>query len=113
MLLALGLSLLGGAVDVVTGVGLRSVFAVCFVAGCVLAAALVRRSGLRTAVVAPPLIYALLALLAGLTRGSAVPSSVSREALELFTELVFGAPVLLAGTVGALVVAGLRRLRGR
>lgn len=108
VLLALGLALLGGALDVATGRGLRVTFAVCFVTGCVLGAALVRPSGLRTAVVAPPLLYALLALLAGLTQGSAVPRSVTRQALELFTELVIGAPVLVTGTLAALLVALVR-----
>jgi len=113
VMLALGLALLGGAVDALTGRGLRAVFAVCFLVGCVLSAALVQRSGLRTVVVAPPLVYALLALLSGLTRGGAVPRTVSRQGLELFTQLVLGAPVLVAGTLAALLVVLVRLARSR
>jgi len=107
---AIALGVAGGAVDVVTGSGLRTVFAVCFVAGSVLGAWLVHREDLRAAVIMPPLIYVLLALLAGLveTSGSAGPF-LTQQALELLTSLVRGAPVLLTATASALVVALWRR----
>lgn len=109
---ALGLGLLGGAIDVLTGPGLRAVFAVTFVLGCVLASLLVHREDLVAAVVMPPLIYVVLALLAGGLQASGAGGGwLRQQGLELATSLVLGAPVLLAATGLALVVAGARAVR--
>lgn len=108
--LALLLGLLGGAFDVVTGSGLRTAFAVCFVAGCALAALTVHREDLVAAVVMPPLVYVVLALVAGAvertTGGSG--SFLTQQVLELANALVLGAPVLMTATFAALVVAVFR-----
>jgi hypothetical protein len=112
--LALVLGALGGAYDVVTGPGLRTVFAICFIAGCVAAAATVHREDLRAAVVMPPLVYVALALIGSAVERAGEPGSfVTRQALELANALVLGAPVLLTATALALVVAVVRALRGR
>ena len=111
---ALVLGLAGGTYDVVTGRGLREVFAVCFVAGCGLAALLVHREDLKAAVVMPPLVYVALALVGGaVERTVGSGSFLTRQALELVNALVLGAPVLAAATGLALVVAGARGLSGR
>lgn len=113
--LALAAGLVGGAVDVLTGSGLREVFAVAFVAGCLAAAALVHREDLLAAVVMPPLVYVVLALVAGAverTAGSA-GSLLMQQVLELANALVLGAPVLMAATLAALVVAVVRWSTGR
>jgi hypothetical protein len=114
VVVALALSLLGGAWDVATGPGLRTVFAVFFVLGCAVAAAGVRRRDLRAAVVMPPLVYAALALLAGTVERAGDPGSfLTRQALELATALVLGAPVLLLATALALGIAGWRTATAR
>lgn len=114
MALALGLGLAGGLYDVLTGPGLRLVFAVCFIAGAVLAALLVRRRDLLVAVVLPPLAYVVIALVSGAVRGSSTAGSfVVRQALDLFTALVLEAPALLVATAAALVVALVRGLGRR
>jgi hypothetical protein len=105
VLLAAGTALLGAAVDLLTGPGLGTTFAVLFVAGCVLAALLVRRDGLRTVVVAPPLLYALLALLSGVTQSDGSPRTPVRQTLALFTELIIGAPALITATLAVVVIA--------
>jgi hypothetical protein len=111
---ALGLGLVGGAWDVVTGTGLRTVFAVFFVLGCGLAALLVHREDLRAAVVMPPLVYVALAMLGGAVERAGAPGSVvNKQTLELVNALVLGAPVLLAATALASVVAGTRAVLGR
>jgi hypothetical protein len=111
---AVGLGLLGVAWDVVTGPGLRTVFAVCFVLGCSTATAVVRRADLRAAVVMPPLVYAALALFAvALERAGDTGSSLTRQALELATALVLGAPVLVLTTALALGIAGWRAVTAR
>lgn len=114
--LALLAGTLGGAVDVLTGSGLREVFAVAFISGCLAAAALVHREDLVASVVMPPLVYVVLALVAGAverTVGSSSGSFLTQQVLELANALVLGAPVLLAATVAALLVAVVRWTTGR
>lgn len=117
VLLALGLGLAGGLVDVLTGPGLATAFAVCFVAGCVLAALRVRRQDLMVVVVAPPLVYTAIALVAGVLSGSSTSGSLLvRHGLDLFTALVLEAPALMLATLLSLLVAlarGLLRSRPR
>lgn len=113
VVLMLVLSGAAGAVDVLTGSGLRTVFAVGFVASCLLAAISVHRQDLVAVVVMPPLVYAALVLLAGLAEsGGSSGSLLLHQAIELFNGLVLGAPVLLAGTAIAAVIALLRRSAG-
>lgn len=111
--LALLLGVLGGAFDVLTGPGLREVFAVSFVVGCVLAALTVHREDLLAAVVMPPLVYVVLVLLGGVVERTASGGSfVVQQAIELVNALVLGAPVLLTATGLSLLVAVVRRKRG-
>ena len=111
--LALLLGVLGGAFDVLTGPGLREVFAVSFVAGCVLAALTVHREDLLAAVVMPPLVYVVLVLLGGIVERTASSGSfLTQQAIELVNALVLGAPVLLAATGLSLLVALVRWKRG-
>ena len=112
------LTLLGGgagaAVDLVTGHGLRVVFAVCFVVAAVLTAALVHRADLRAALVMPPLLYVVLAVIGGtVDPEGATGSFPSRLALGLLNAVVLGAPVLVGATLAALVVVLVRSARRR
>ena len=97
---------MGSAIDASTGYALHA-GAAGFVTACGLAAWLVRRRSLRGAVAAPPLLYALVALLAGFT-GSAGPRTLVGQVMGLFIRLTLGAPVLYLGTLVALGVAVLR-----
>ncbi len=107
--LVLGLALAGASVDVLTGPGLRTVFAGCFVIGCVAAAALVHREDLLAAVVMPPLLYAVVALLAAAVQSTGYAGSwLSRQLLEMTTSMVTGAPVLFLATAAAALLALLR-----
>lgn len=108
---ALGAGIGGGAVDVLTGSGLRVVFAISFVLGCAVAAAFVRRRGLLAAVVLPPLVYALVAAAAAVVQqGPSGGSWLVRNSLELMTALMLGAPVLVAAVLTAAVIAVVRLL---
>ena len=110
----LSLGAVGGLFDVLTGPGLRTVFAVCFVLGCLFAALRVHLEDLVAAVVIPPLVYCALLLGAGLLESSGAGSSwLSHQALEMTTSLILGAPVLLTGTGLALLVALTRSITGR
>lgn len=111
---ALLLGLAGGAVDLLTGPGLREVFAVSFVTGCVLAALTVHREDLVAAVVMPPLVYVVLALVAGVVERTAASGSfVMQQVIQLANALILGAPVLMVATGLALVVALVRYFGGR
>ena len=110
--IALALGFLGAAIDVNTGRGLRTVFALCFVLGSALAALLVHREDLKATVVMPPLTYCVLALIgAALGHTQAAGSFVKTEGLELVSALILGAPVLYAATGAALVIALVRARR--
>lgn len=112
--MALVLGIAGAAIDVNTGRGLRTAFAVCFVVGCALAALLVHREDLKAAVVMPPLVYCVLALVGGaIGRTPAAGSFLKSQGLELVAALVLGAPVLFAATAAALVIALVRAASGR
>lgn len=112
--IALALGLAGGAYDVVTGSGLRSVFAVAFVLGCALAALTVHQEDLLAAVIMPPLVYLVLAFLGGVVEQTGQTGSfLAQQALEMANSLILGAPVLLSATGVALVIAGARALRSR
>jgi hypothetical protein len=111
---ALVLGGVGGVIDVMTGSGLRTAFAVCFVAGCALAALKVHREDLLAAVVMPPLVYVAIAVVAGaFSHTGAAGGWLTQEALELATSLVLGAPVLLGATALAFVIAVVRGITGR
>lgn len=111
---ALLLGAAGGFIDVMTGPGLRTVFAVCFIAGCAFAALKVHREDLVATVVMPPLVYVALALVAGaFSQTAAVGGLLTRQALELATSLVLGAPVLLTATGIAFAIAVVRAVAGR
>lgn len=111
---ALALGLAGATYDVLTGPGLRLVFAVTFISGCALAALLVHREDLKAAVVMPPLVYVVLAFVGGaLERTGGAGSFLTRQALEMANALVLGAPVLLAATGSALLIAAVRTLTRR
>ena len=111
---AIALGSVGGLIDVLTGPGLRTVFAVCFIAGCAIAALTVHREDLFASVVMPPLVYVLLALVAGaFSQTVAVGSMLTRQVLELASSLFLGAPVLLTATGVAAVIAVIRGALGR
>ncbi len=99
----------GGAYDVLTGPGLRLVFAIFFVLGCALAALSVHREHLRPVIVMPPLVYAVLSLTASAVEGwGGSGSFLQRQLLELANAIVLGAPVLVFGFLTTLLLALLR-----
>ena len=109
---ALGFGAVGATIDVLTGAGLRTTFAVMFVLGCALAAYKVHREDLFATVVIPPLAYVALAVAANLgTRSGAGGSFLKQQLLELLTALITKAPALLLATGAAAAIALWRRAR--
>jgi hypothetical protein len=99
----------GGAYDVLTGPGLRTVFAVFYVLGCGLAALAVHHEHLRPVIVMPPLVYACLALTAaGFEGWGRSGSFLQGQLLELANAVVLGAPVLVFGFLTTLLLCLLR-----
>lgn len=114
MLFALGLGAAGALVDVATGTGLRTAFAVSFVLGCVTAAAVVHHEDLMATVVMPPLLFLVIAGAASVLDGAGGAGSwLARHVLEVVTTMVTSAPVLFWSVAGTLVVAILRFTRHR
>ena len=112
--IALVLGLAGGAYDVLTGSGLRTVFAVAFVVGCALAALTVHHEDLLAAVIMPPLVYLVLAFVGGVVEQTGQTGSfLAQQSLEMANSLILDAPVLLTATGLALVIAGARALMAR
>jgi hypothetical protein len=103
--------LVGGAIDVATGRGLRTVFAVFFILGCAAAASRVHREDLLAAVVIPPLAYVALALIAGGLGATGVTGSfVKRQLDQLVDALIISYPALFFATAAAVVIALMRWL---
>lgn len=108
------LGAIGGLFDVLTGQGLRTVFAVFFVLGCAVATLAVHREHLRPVIVMPPLVYAALALTASAVEGwSGGGSFLQGQLLELTNAIVLGAPVLVFGFLTTLLIAVLRGVARR
>jgi hypothetical protein len=101
---------IGVAVDLLRTGTLGTVFTVCYLAGCVLAVAWVRRSGLFWPMVAPPLLMAVavpvVVLIAGATRPGA---GIAQRLLVIGAPLVNGFP-MMAWTTGLVLAVGLFRL---
>jgi hypothetical protein len=111
---ALGVGAAGAVVDVVTGSGLRTAFAVLFVLGCAVAAYKVHREDLFATVVIPPLAYVALAVAANLGAKSTVGGSfLKQQVLELLASLITKAPALLIATGLAALIALIRRTSAR
>jgi len=114
VLVAFGLGLLGGVLDIVVSPGLGIGFALAFVAGCLLVALAVHREDLLAVVLMPPLLYLSLVLVST----AIVPTKdsggqVNQLLVELVNAVVVSAPVLFLATAGTFLVALLRGWRRR
>jgi hypothetical protein len=108
--LAAVLTAVGVLVDLTRSGTLGTIFTVCFVVGCVLAVAWVRRSGLFGPMVQPPLLMAVAVPVVVLVAGTPKPGAGIAERL-----LVIGAPLVnsfptMAWVTGIVVAIGVVRL---
>jgi hypothetical protein len=102
--------LLGGlaaGVDVATGTGLRTVFAVAFTIAAALAAATVHHEDLLASVVLVPLCFAVIGGISGFAEGSSL-HTLSKLVLGVANVMVTAAPALISATITAAVIAGMR-----
>jgi hypothetical protein len=101
---------IGAAVDLLRSSSLGTVFTVCFIAGCVLAVAWVRRRGLFAPMVQPPLLVAIAVPVVVLLAGTPTPGAgVAERLLVIGAPLVNAFPIMAWGT-GATLVLGVVRL---
>jgi hypothetical protein len=101
---------IGATVDLLRIGSLGTVFTICFIAGCVLAVAWVRRSGLFGPMVQPPLLVAIAVPVVVLLAGTPAPGAgVAERLLVIGAPLVNAFPIMAWGT-GAVLVLGVVRL---
>ena len=107
---AAALTAVGVAVDLLRVGTLSTAFTVCYLTGCVLATAWVRRSGLFWPMVAPPLLMAIAVPVVVLVAGTPRPGAgIAQRLLVIGAPLVNGFP-MMAWTTGLVVALGVFRL---
>ncbi|RBY95198.1 hypothetical protein DQ237_16095 [Blastococcus sp. TF02-8] len=102
------LTLAGCGIDSFVGTGLGLITLVALAASTSMAALLVRRRDLLTVVVAPPLVFVLVAVV-----NAAVAPSATLNAATIATLLVRGFPTMAAATVAAVLLALFRLVSRR
>ncbi|WP_166533555.1 DUF6542 domain-containing protein [Blastococcus xanthinilyticus] len=108
MALVFLLTLAGCAVDSFVGMGLGMITMVALAAGTVAAALLVRRRDLLTVVVAPPLVFVLVAVL-----NISLAPSATLNLPTMATLLVRGFPTMAVATAAAIVLSLVRLVSRR
>lgn len=107
---AAGLTTLGVVVDLLRIGTLGTPFTICYLTGCVLAVAWVRRRGLFGPMVQPPLLLAVAVPVVVLLAGSPRPGTgISERLLTIGAPLVNSFPTM-AWTTGAVLALGTGRL---
>jgi hypothetical protein len=105
----------GAAADLAVFQHLGWLFGVGFVAACLVAAGRMHDHDLIAAVILPPLVYGLITI----TVGAVDPSDggngpgLKNKAIDVGTELIFRAPVLIVAMVVVVAIAGIRHRRVR
>jgi len=102
------LTLAGCAVDSFVGMGLGMITLLALAASTAMATLLVRRRDLLTVIVAPPLVFVLVAAV-----NVGLAPSASLNPATMATVLVRGFPTMVAATIVALVLSGVRLLSRR
>jgi hypothetical protein len=106
---------LGAAIDSVLFGSLSFVFGVLFVGSCVLAAARVHTDDLIGVVIMPPLAYALITIGVGYLDPATGDGSsgLRNKAIDIGSEMILHAPILLAAVVLVALVAIFRGRRAQ
>ncbi|WP_237702979.1 MULTISPECIES: DUF6542 domain-containing protein [Protofrankia] len=104
----------GAAIDVALSGSPGAAFGVLFVAGCILATARVHSDDFLGIVIAPPLVYALIAVGVGFTRSSGNGGGgLKSKAINIGSDLILRAPVLLLGFAAVVLIAAIRARRAQ
>jgi hypothetical protein len=107
VVLLFGFGFVGALLDLLLGKNLWVFFGITFIGAAALAASRCHAEDLAATIVIPPLVYFVIAFLFTLiSPRSGTHSGGSRQfAIDLGGELVFSAPLLLAATLVALLIA--------
>ncbi|WP_192581694.1 DUF6542 domain-containing protein [Rhodococcus wratislaviensis] len=108
ILLAVGVSFVGFAVDAARGTELTAAFSTFYFLGCVLAVAAAGNRALFTAIVQPPLILFVAVPLGQSLIAEENSTALKDLAINVAYPLVNRFPVMLAATVVTLLIGGLR-----
>lgn len=105
----------GAVVDSLLFDTLRLIFGVLFVGSCVLAAVRVHVDDLIGVVIMPPLVYALITVAVGFLNPAAGDGSAGlrNRAIDIGSEMILHAPVLLAAVVLVTIIAAVRGRRAQ
>lgn len=114
-LLALLVGGLGAAADSVLFDSLGIVFGVTFVAACILGAVRVHVDDLIGVAIMPPLVYALITVAIGFINPAAGDGStgLQNKAIDIGSEMILHAPVLLAAVIPVAIIAAVRGRRAQ
>ncbi|MCK9926011.1 hypothetical protein MXD62_02335 [Frankia sp. Mgl5] len=106
---------IGAAVDSLLFDNLSYVFGVLFVAACVLAAVRVHVDDLIGVVIMPPLAYAVITVVVGFLNPAAGDGSAGlrNRAIDIGSEMILHAPVLLTAVVLVTLIAAVRGRRAQ
>jgi hypothetical protein len=109
VVLVFAATFVGGLLDMAISGHRGHLFGVLFVISSALGALAVRRKDLRTAMVAPPLLYCVLIFVMSLIdQGGLTGGLLTREAFYLANAFVTGAPAIWVGTVLAAAIGWYR-----
>lgn len=112
VLVLIGISAIGGAVDMISGSNVRGGFNIAVVVASVVAILVVRRSAMFPVVVAPPLVYFAASAVMLYGRSSGLHDrKVLLDAAANW--LVYGFPAIAGATAAVLIIAGIRLFAGR
>jgi lysylphosphatidylglycerol synthetase-like protein (DUF2156 family) len=114
-LLVLILGTVGVLADLILSGQVGLMFGIGFVVGCLLAAGRVHQEDLAGVVVMPPLAYAAITLVVGFIHPAAGGSGagLKNKAIDIGSELVLKAPILIVGVVIVIVIVLNRARRVR
>ncbi|MGF7233461.1 MAG: DUF6542 domain-containing protein [Frankia sp.] len=114
-LIALIAGFIGAILDSVIFGQLGVFFGICFAIGCLIAVGRVHDDDLLAVVVMPPLIYAVITILFGLFHpsGGGDTAGLKNKVINVGSELILRAPVLIIAMVVVIIVATVRGRRVR
>ena len=105
----IGITGLGGLIDLLQGTTIKGAFNIALIVGSVVAILIVRRRSMFSVVVAPPLVYFVASAVVLYVRSGGL-SNRSRLIDSAINWLVYGFPAIAGATGAVLIIAGIRMI---
>lgn len=112
VVILIGVSAIGGAIDLLTGSAIKGGFNIALIVGSIIAIVIVRRRSMFSVVVAPPLVYFVASALILYIRSGGL-SNRSQLIDSAVNWLVYGFPAIAGATAAVLIIAGIRMVTRR